>query len=114
MKVAAYILTGNGHAALTCPAMVAGARAQGETVDILSEKQYKKDHADTYDAAIFWGYVEIMQTIMLSGEQVVPVLEKPLASVEKKTSSGRAASDSKAAAKQKSSIVKPQDAQANE
>jgi len=64
MKVAAYILTGNGHAALTCPAMVAGARAQGETVDILSEKQYKKDHADTYDAAIFWGYVEIMQTIM--------------------------------------------------
>lgn len=61
MKVAVYILQGNGGARLTCPAMTEGAKAAGHIVSILRDTDY---HEPDHDVAVFWGYVETCQAIM--------------------------------------------------
>lgn len=63
-KVAAYVLGGNGLAQRVVPYMIKGAQACGDAVWQLSDQQYMVSHPDTYDVAVFWGYVTSCQTIM--------------------------------------------------
>lgn len=64
MKVAAYVLKGNGHAERLVPLMAKGAKAVGDEVTIFSDKEFKPEHTQEYEVAVFWGYVETCQAIM--------------------------------------------------
>ena len=63
-KVAAYILHNNGLAERVVPQLVQGVKAAGDRVDVYGDAQYRPDHPERYDAAIFWGFVLTCQAIM--------------------------------------------------
>jgi hypothetical protein len=63
LKVAAYILKGNGLAERVVPLLAAGAKLF-EQVDTYTDKRFVPEHVAQYDVAILWGYVETCQEIM--------------------------------------------------
>lgn len=75
MKVAVYILTGNGGAKLTCPAMATGAHECGEEVTLFTDTDYNPAHPGDFDVAVLWGFVTSCQDIFLgylkAGKKVV-------------------------------------------
>lgn len=64
LRVAAYVLNGNGLAEKTVPMLAEGAKCAGETVIRFTDRQYTDQHPADFDAAIFWGYVNSCQAIM--------------------------------------------------
>jgi hypothetical protein len=64
MKVVAYILPPNSLSKRVVPFMVAGAKAVGDSVTVMQDTEYTPLHADIYDVAVFWGYVETLQNAM--------------------------------------------------
>lgn len=63
-RVVTYLLKGNGHAGMTVPMMAAGAEKCGDTVSNHADTDFRPEHLDRYDTAIFWGYVETLQNVM--------------------------------------------------
>lgn len=62
MHIAVYTLPKNGHARMTCAAMVEGILTCGDKVSLFAPSDYSASH--DFDAAVFWGYVTECQNIM--------------------------------------------------
>lgn len=63
-RVAAYVMANNGLAKRVVPLLVAGARRAGDEVTVMADTDYRAEHPEEYDAAIFWGYVLTLQAVM--------------------------------------------------
>lgn len=64
VRVAAYILKGNGLAMRTVPVMAHGVKVCGAAVQIFQASEFVHEHVEVFDVAIFWGYVDVCQAIM--------------------------------------------------
>lgn len=63
-KVAVYVMNKNGLAQLVVPKMAAGAKAAGDEITTFTDDDFVPEHLETFDTAIFWGYIEPLQAIM--------------------------------------------------
>lgn len=63
-SVALYTIPGHKLSNQTCAAMEQGIRASGARARSMRLEFYRDGHAQDYDAAVFWGYIETCQKVM--------------------------------------------------